>query len=148
MKFRTMIFLAVLAVILTFVLAGCVLVPMSIEARLNSFIQALNAADRANVSTNFSSVETQDYEAIKSGAYWDTPFPAAGAGNPDYSITTAINPSDPLSVEVTIAGPPAFGGPKDFRFVMVNDGTRIENWKIHELWIWDTGSSAYIELIK
>jgi hypothetical protein len=148
MKSRTIVILAALAVTLAFVLAGCAFVPMTIEARLNRFIETLNTTGRADVYTNFSATETADYGPITSGAYWDAPFPAGGAVDPRYSITNAVDPSNPLAVLVTIAGPPLFGGPKGYEFVMVNEGVQAEDWKIHELWIWDAGSSAYVELIK
>jgi hypothetical protein len=138
MKSRTVIALAALAAVLAIALAGCVLAPITIEGRLTRFIDGLNAADRGSVYFNFSSTETVDYEAIKPALYWDTPFPAGTEGDLPYSFATTIDPSDPTAVLVTIAGPPLFGGPKDFKFVMVNEPTGVDNWMIHELWIWST----------
>ncbi len=147
MKSRIVICLAALAVALAFALAGCVLAPITIEARLTRFIDALNTPDRANAYLNFSSTETEYYDAIKAGPYWSTSFPAGAAGQLPYSIVT-IDQSDPAAVPVTIQGPPNFGGTKKFNFVMVNESTDIVNWMIHELWIWNSGTSQYVVLIK
>ncbi len=148
MKSRIVICLAALAVALAFALAGCVLAPITIEARLTRFIDALNTPDRANAYLNFSSTETEYYETIKAGLYWDNPFPAGAAADLPYSKPSTIDPSDPTAVLVTISGPPLFGGPKDFKFVMINEPTSVDDWKIHEVWIWNPGTSLYDVLIK
>lgn len=147
MKGRTIILFATLSLSLVLVLTGCGLLSMSIEKRITQFVGALNAADRSQVYLNFSSADTQDYNTIKSAAYWDTPFPAGGAGDPQYSITSAIDESNPFAVYVTISGPPTFGGPTNYMFVMLNESVGMANWVIHELWIWD-GISSFIVLIK
>ena len=147
MKPRTVICLVALAAALAFALAGCLLAPITIEGRLTRFIDGLNAADRGTVYLNFSSTETQYYETIKPALYWDIPFPAGAAGELPYG-TVAIDQSDPAAVLVTIQGPPIFGGPKNYKFVMINESTGVDNWMIHELLIYDTDSSMYIEFIK
>jgi hypothetical protein len=148
MKSRTVICLIALAAALAFGLAGCALIPITIEARLTRFIDGLNASDRASVYLNFSSTATEYYETIKPSLYWDTPFPAGAAADLLYSKPSTIDLSDPTAVLVTISGPPLFGGPKDFKFVMINEPTGVDNWMIHELWIWNTGTLQWDELIK
>jgi hypothetical protein len=148
MKSRTVISLIALAAALAFGLAGCALIPITIEARLTRFIDELNASDRASVYLNFSSTATEYYETIKAGLYWDTPFPAGAAADLPYSKPSTIDLSDPTAVLVTISGPPLFGGPKDFKFVMINEPTSVDDWKIHEVWIWNPGTSLYDVLIK
>jgi hypothetical protein len=147
MKGRVVFLFAALALIVLLGFAGCGLLSVTIEQRISQFVEALNAADRSQVYTNFSSMDTQDYDSIKSATYWDIPFPAGTTGDPLYSVTSTIDPSDPMSVYVTIDGPPDFFGPKNYMFVMVNDSVGMENWKVHELWIWD-GSTAFVPLIQ
>jgi hypothetical protein len=95
---------------------------------------------------NFSSAETEYYDAIKSGQFWSIWFPAGAAGDLPYSTVT-IDQSDPNAVLVTIQGPLTFSGPENYKFMMVNESTGIDDWKIHELWVWNSGTSQYDVLI-
>jgi len=110
-------------------LTGCDLFGVSIEKRIEYFLNDLNN-DRSNAITNFHPTETEDYGAISTNAnYWDTDFPPDGP----YSLA-ALDDTYPLSVRATVNGPGTFGGGTDeLEFIMIADGN---NWLIEELWFW------------
>lgn len=148
MKARTIIGFVALALVLALALSGCMFGPLTIEGRISKFISDLNTTDRLNVYQNFSPTETADYGSIGSGFYWETPFPSGADTDPEYAAVVTDS-TNPLAVLVTITGPGAFLGPKDFKFVMVGEVTESggTNWLIHELWI-DDGAGGWTALIQ
>jgi hypothetical protein len=124
----------IIAILIPSILTSCDLFPVSIEQRIQFFIDDLNS-DRSNAITNFHPTETFDYGTIATNSsFWDIDFPT---GTPAYSIDS-IDDTNPQNVLVTISGPttvPAFGrggtGTDNFGFIMIADGT---NWIIEELW--------------
>ena len=135
-----LIVLSIISVLIPSIMISCDLLGVSIEKRIQYFINDLNN-DRSNAITNFHSTETFDYGTISTNtAFWDIDFPA---GTPQYTLGS-INDLDPLNVIVTINGPTnpdPFGrgatGTDNFRFIMISDGT---NWLIEELWYWSPDS--------
>ena len=125
--------LVVICIVL-FNLSGCDLLGVSINKRIEYFLDDLNT-NRANAITNFHLTETADYGAISTNSnFWEIDFPVDD-GTP-YTLAS-LDDSDPLNVRATINGPPLFGipatGTDELRFIMIADGT---NWLIEELWYW------------
>ncbi len=136
--------IGILASFLPLMMTSCDLLGVSIEKRIEYFLEDMNN-DRANGYTNFHPTETSYYVlgTIKAAGFWDTDFPS---GTPQYSLKS-IDDSNPFSVIVTINGPegvPAFGrggtGEDTLEFVMIADGT---NWLIEELYYW--GGALIVE---
>jgi hypothetical protein len=129
-----LVLIGITTVLISSLMVSCDLIGVSIEKRIQYFIDDLNT-DRSNAITNFHQTETFDYGSIATNTgYWDIDFPT---GTPLYTIAS-INDTDTRNVLVTIDGPttfPAFGrggtGTDNFGFVMIPDGT---NWLIEELW--------------
>jgi hypothetical protein len=123
--------IAGLTLIATFLanLTGCDLFGVTIEKRIEYFLDDLNN-DRSNAITNFHPTETADYGAISTNAtYWNTDFPPDGP----YTLA-ALDDTNPRSVRATVNGPVSFGGGTDeLEFIMIADGS---NWLIEELWFW------------
>ncbi len=141
MKYRSPILLAVAVAALALSLAGCGLLTVSIEQRVDRFVTSLNTSTRIDTGTNFSSAAS-DYAAVQDGSWWGDAttgyFPTSDMDITPYSATAGFDVSNPLDVEVSISGPPIFGGTKDYKFVMVNESASpdMENWKILELYVW------------
>jgi hypothetical protein len=138
--------IGIVAGLLPLLMIGCDLLGVSIEKRIEYFLDDMNN-DRANGYTNFHPTETSYYVlgTIKAAGFWDTDFPS---GTPQYSLAS-INDSNPSSVIATINGPtslPAFGrggtGTDTLEFVMIADGT---NWLIEEIYYWGGTADLIVE---
>jgi hypothetical protein len=145
-RFFSLLSIGVFIGILPLLLSSCDLLGVSIENRIEYFIDDLNN-DRPNAITNFHPTETYDRltGAITCDplgtCFWDADFPVGGT---PYTLVSIID-TDPLNVRVTInGGPPGWGdggsGTDEFKFVMIADGT---NWLIEELWYW--GGSEIVQ---
>jgi len=139
-----LITIGITATLIPLMMIGCDLFGVSIEKRIEYFLDDLNN-DRGNAYTNFHPTETSFYAlgTIKPAGFWDTDFPS---GTPQYTLVS-IDDSVPSSVIVTINGPTnpdPFGrgatGTDDCEFIMIADGT---NWLIEELWY--SGGSRIVE---
>lgn len=120
----------VLAAIAALILGSCVMAPITIEDRIDRFEAALNG-DRTTAYMNLV-YGSPEYEANTGKAdLWDIHFPLASGTD-----TTAFNIvldayTDPLDVQATITGPDAYT--KRAKFVMVNGGSTIEDWRIQDI---------------
>ncbi len=135
-KYARDVLIVIVLVVISIVfstLIGCDLLGVSIEKRIEYFLDDLNT-NRSNAITNFHSTETADYGAISGvPSFWDTDFPI-GDSTP-YTLAV-IDDSDPLNVRATVNGPSVFGGGSgtdELSFIMIADGT---HWLIEELWYW------------
>jgi len=150
MKFRPTILLALVTVALVLALAGCGLLNVSIEQRIETFVGSLNTSTRIDTYSNFSS-SAMDYSAIKDGTWWGGAvtgyFPTDGMGTTPYSYASGFDVSTPSDVQVTISGPPTYGPSKSYMFVMINESSSagLENWKILELYVWTGVWSAMVQ---
>ncbi|HOV38406.1 MAG TPA: hypothetical protein PLG79_06775 [Spirochaetales bacterium] len=80
------LFLAALAAALLSIFFGCDLAGskgVSIEERIDSFIEDINAGLYDNLYTHFHPTETEKYAEIKPAGFWTTIFPDTG----DYSLS-------------------------------------------------------------
>jgi hypothetical protein len=108
-------------------LTGCDLAGITIDARIDSFIDDLNF-DRNNVYTNFHPTQTSDYDSLKNVALTIEPvFPASGIIYSRGTLDTSI----PSSVTTVISGGGGWGS-KNAVFVMVKDGS---TWYINDLYL-------------
>ena len=143
-----LIVIGIIAGLVPSIMIGCDLIGVSIEKRIEYFLDDLNN-NRPDAITNFHPTETADRlsGAISCGlppdpCFWDTDFPV---GVTSYTLGS-IDDSVPLNVIVTINGPVGFGrggtGADDFKFIMIADGT---NWLIEELWYWGAPVSNIVQ---
>jgi hypothetical protein len=124
---KSYIRLALLAAVLVLAFGGCSLFPVSIEERIQLFMDDLNKTDRSMIYLNFHPTLTTDYDAIQGGTHlpdWDVPFAVAYIS---YSIAD-LDPSNPSTVTGNInTAYGAWAGPKAVVFRMAQDGA---NWMI------------------
>ncbi|UCF98074.1 MAG: hypothetical protein JSV89_00715 [Spirochaetaceae bacterium] len=136
-----LIAIGIIAGLIPLIMIGCDLVGVTIEKRIEDFLDDLNNI-RGNAYTNFHPTDTSYYVlgTIKPAGFWDTDFPV---GVTQYTLGS-INDSDPLNVLVTINGPTGFGrggtGTDDFTLKMTEDGS---DWLIEELWY--SGGSVIVQ---
>jgi hypothetical protein len=129
-------------------LCGCTLFPLSIQGRLQHFIDDINLGQydlRADAYENFHP-DIALYAAIQgyhsgSDYYWDIYFPQTDPASV-YTISDIVD-TDPLNVTATIsaADVPSFGT-RDAKFVMAEDEN--SNWLIKELWLDQSGTLTQI----
>jgi hypothetical protein len=83
------LFLAALAAVLLSIFFGCDLAGskgVSIEERIDSFIEDINAGRYNKLYTHFHPTKTEKYNQIKPDSYWTTIFPDTR----DYSLSEKI----------------------------------------------------------
>jgi hypothetical protein len=118
-----------LAAIVFLAFEGCNLLPVSVEARVEAFLDDVNNTDRGGIYLNFHPTLTVDYDAIRSPAPppdWDAPFPIASI---PFSISS-LDTSDPWDVTGMVDSPAIGWVSKPIVFRMSQDGM---DWMIQQM---------------
>jgi hypothetical protein len=114
--------------------------PVTIEQRISDFVTSLNG-DRTDTYKNLDT-SIAAYQAAATPTYWDTLF---GTADKPYAVdTSALDKSDVTKIPVTITG--ANGFSKAYQFYMVNSGTLAEVWVIHDILLYNSGTSAWVSI--
>ncbi len=108
--------------------AGCSN-PVSINERIDSFIEDLNT-DRSHVYKNLDKDNTAQYAQAADPIFWLASFPLPDITGGSYSIA-GLNDSNTLNVTGMISGPSTFGPQKTIYFMMSQDSD--DNWYIQQM---------------
>jgi len=120
-----LLFLIATIPVITFV--GCDLAGITVEARINNFLNDINSDDRSDTYLNFHPTETELYDDLKLSD-WESLFPSADR---DYYIAN-LNSLDSSWVTGQIHSPNTLEWPKDVVFVMEKDGF---SWYIDDMYL-------------
>ena len=127
MKSTTRIVLLLVVAVATVILFSCSLLPVSIEQRINDFINDLNS-NRVNAYLNLDPGISAYGNTRGSSTYWDLTF------GTDVPFTYNPDPAVPSGQTVTITIYAHAGTDLGaYTFSMVNIGTVSDNWVIHNM---------------
>jgi hypothetical protein len=127
MKRRTvLLILLILAAGWLSYLAGCMLLGVSVDERVNQFVADINNGDYGQVYLNFDP-DIIDYGGIRFPTFWSDKFPSSGA---PYTISSLLT-IDPANVTFTLADSAAFPTSWSVKFVMQQRGM---DWMIIEMY--------------